>query len=171
MIFIPKKEDCVTWNQVEDGTVYILYKYFEDYKNVILIQFIWYPQPVFDNASDKITKYEQKFDPNYLVVKGCMNEHVLKCPLNACNQHPQLRYNKLINLWYCTCSSSTVCTKNTDEDEMETFLKIYEDNGYSDKNGFAENPIEAIFLWNKNVANDYIETAKDKLKIIRKLFK
>ena len=23
MIFIPKKEDCVTWNQVEDGTVYI----------------------------------------------------------------------------------------------------------------------------------------------------
>ena len=38
MIFIPKKEDCVTWNQVEDGTVYILYKYFEDYENVIKIQ-------------------------------------------------------------------------------------------------------------------------------------
>ena len=170
MIFIPKKEDCVTWNQVEDGTVYILYKYFEDYKNVILIQFIWYPQPVFDNELDKITKYEQKFDPNYLVVKGCMNEPVLKCPLNACNQYPQLRYNKLINLWYCICSSSSICTENTDEDELETFLKKYEDNGYCDHDGFAENPIEAIFLWNKNVANDYNKIAKDKLKTIKKLF-
>ena len=170
MIFIPKKEDCVTWNQVEDGTVYILYKYFEDYKNVILIQFIWYPQPVFDNELDKITKYEQKFDPNYLAVKGCMNEPVLKCPLNACNQYPQLRYNKLINLWYCICSSSSICTENTDEDELETFLKKYEDNGYCDHDGFAENPIEAIFLWNKNVANDYNKIAKDKLKTIKKLF-
>ena len=24
MIFIPKKEDCVTWNQVEDGVLFIL---------------------------------------------------------------------------------------------------------------------------------------------------
>lgn len=170
MIFIPKKEDCVTWNQVEDGTVYILYKYFEDYENLILIQFIWYPQPVFDNELDKITKYEQKFDPNYLVVKWCMNEHVLKCPLNACNQHPQLRYNKLIDLLYCACSSSTLGTKNTDEDELETFLKGYEDNGYCNDDGFAENPIEAIFLWNKNVANGYNKIAKDKLKTIKKLF-
>ena len=140
-----------------------------------------YPQPVFlfhtdfhqlypENELDKITKYEQKFDPNYLVVKGCMNEPVLKCPLNACNQYPQLRYNKLINLWYCICSSSSICTENTDEDELETFLKKYEDNGYCDHDGFAENPIEAIFLWNKNVANDYNKIAKDKLKTIKKLF-
>ena len=170
MIFIPKKEDCVTWNQVDDGTVYILYKYFEDYENVILIQFVWYPQPVFDNELDEVTKYEQKFDPDYLVVKGCMQEPVLKCSLNACNSYPQLRYNKIINKWYCVCSSSTICTKNTDEDELETILKKYEDNGYDD-NKKKKNPIEAIFLWNKNVANDYNEIAKEKIKIIKKIIK
>lgn len=171
MIFIPKKEDCVTWNQVDDGTVYILYKYFEDHENVILIQFVWYPQPVFDNELDEVTKYEQKFDPDYLVVKGCMQEPVLKCSLNACNSYPQLRYNKIINKWYCVCSSSTICTKNTDEDELETILKKYEDNGYDDDDKFAKNPIEAIFLWNKNVANDYNEIAKEKIKIIKKIIK
>ena len=119
---------------------------------------------------DEVTKYEQKFDPDYLIVKGCMQEPVLKCSLNACNSYPQLRYNKIINKWYCVCSSSTICTKNTDEDELETILKKYEDNGYDD-NKFAKNPIEAIFLWNKNVANDYNEIAKEKIKIIKKVIK
>ena len=131
---------------------------------------MWYPQPVFDNELDEVTKYEQKFDPDYLVVKGCMQEPVLKCSLNACNSYPQLRYNKIINKWYCVCSSSTICTKNTDEDELKTILKKYEDNGY-DYNKFAKNPIEAIFLWNKNVANDYNEIAKEKIKIIKKVIK
>ena len=131
---------------------------------------MWYPQPVFDNELDEVTKYEQKFDPDYLVVKGCMQEPVLKCSLNACNSYPQLRYNKIINKRYSVCSSSTICTKNTDEDELKTILKKYEDNGY-DYNKFAKNPIEAIFLWNKNVANDYNEIAKEKIKIIKKVIK
>ena len=55
-------------------------------------------------------------------------------------------------------------------DALETILKKYEDNGY-DYNKFAKNPIEAIFLWNKNVANDYNEIAKEKIKIIKKIIK
>ena len=36
--------------------------------------------------------------------------------------------------------------------------------------GFAGNPIGAMFLWNKNIANDYNKIAKDKLKTVKKLF-
>lgn len=53
---------------------------------------------------------------------------------------------------------------------ITTFLKKFKDNGYCDHDGFAENPIEAIFLWNKNIANDYNKIAKDKLKTVKKLF-
>ena len=40
MIFIPKKEDCVVWNETDEG-IYILYFVDGNEKREIPIRFLW----------------------------------------------------------------------------------------------------------------------------------
>ena len=62
-------------------------------------------------------------------------------------------------------------SSQTGEDYVTFDVFAYEYHDGDDDNKFAKNPIEAIFLWNKNVANDYNEIAKEKIKIIKKVIK
>ena len=123
MIFVPKKEDCLVWNETEDG-IYILYFVDGNDKRELPIQFLWSKTPKM-NEKDEVY-YEMDYDPFYLTVEQCMHEMVLDCPLSACSGKPQLRYNKIIDKWYCNCPSSAICTKNNDEDELNEMLAIYQ---------------------------------------------
>ena len=158
MIFIPEKENCITWNETEDG-IYILYFVDGNDNRELPIQFIWSKTPKM-NEKDEVY-YEMDYDPFYLSVIECMRDEVLNCPLNACSAKPQLRYNKIINKWFCNCPSSAICTKNDDQDEINSNLI----NGdLTEERGYCDSPIEAILKWNENCAKDYENIAKENLK-------
>lgn len=159
MIFIPKKEDCLVWTETDDG-IYILYYIDGNENKEFGIQFLWSKTPKL-NEKDEIY-YEMDYDPFYISVIECMNDKVLKCSLNACAAYPQLRYNKIINKWFCNCPSSALCTKNNDQDELNEMFHLTKE--FVEKNGFCDSPIEAILKWNESCAKDYENIAKENLK-------
>lgn len=164
MIFVPNKDDCIVWNETENG-IYISYCY---NKQDFLIRFHWGLTPHLQK--DQSIKYIMDYDPFYLTVEQCMHEMVLDCPLSSCSGKPQLRYNKIIDKWYCNCPSSAICTKNNDEDELNEMLAIYQKQ-YDYKHGFCNNPIEAILKWNISCAESYKENAKHAIKEYKQLNK
>lgn len=159
MIWIPKKEECSVWHETENG-VYILYFVDGDDNRELPIRFLWEKTPKM-NEKDEVY-YEMDYDPFYISVIECMNDEVLNCPLNACSAKPQLRYNKIINKWYCNCPSSAICTKNDDQEELNEMLSLTKE--YTEENGFCDSPIEAILKWNENCAKDYENIALGNLK-------
>jgi len=139
MIFVPKKEDCLVWNDCGD---YLNIYYRPNKDSDESIDFKWWKK---DN------KYE---DPNYLEVSEVNNCLVLPCSLDACRCNPQLRYNKIIDKWYCNCTSSALGTKNDDQDEIDTLLQ-YAKGEYTEEKGFFDNPYHAIMFWNIGQAEDF----------------
>lgn len=119
MLFVPNKSDCQIWFKRDDGTIFIRWAF----NNKFPICFIWGKKPILNELTNKI-EYEETDDPFYLEVIGCMDDEVLKCPEAACSSFPQLRYNKILNKWFCNCPSSAICTKNTDNDELEELLQF-----------------------------------------------
>ena len=155
MIFIPKKEECASWNETKDG-IYILYFVDNNKDKELSIEFLWSKCP------------ETNYDPFYLSVIECMNDVVLNCPLNACSSKPQLRYNKIINKWFCNCPSSAISTKNDDEDEIDSNLI---NGSLTAERGYCDNPIEAILRWNESCAKDYKSIVKANLKKLKEIIK
>lgn len=164
MIFIPKKEDCVVWNETDEG-IYILYFVDGNERMEMPIRFFWGKTPKVGKNNQTI--YTKDYDPFYISVIECMNDEVLNCPLNACSAKPQLRYNKIIDKWYCNCPSGAICTKNDDQSELDELLSL--DKVYDKKHGFCNNPVEAILKWNENCAISFRELAKSNMKKYREL--
>lgn len=164
MIFVPKKEECIVWNETDDG-IYILYFVDGNEKRELPIRFLWEKTPELDEH-EQVTRIND-YDPFYLSVVECMNDQVLDCPLNACSAKPQLRYNKIIDKWYCNCPSGAICTKNNDQSELDELLSL--DKEYDEKHGFCNSPIEAILKWNENCAESYKEIAAGNMKKYRQL--
>lgn len=162
MIFVPKIEKCIVWNETEDG-IYILYFVDGNDTREFPISFLWSKTPK-ECKNEKDIIYVMDYDPFYLHVESCMREEVLNCSLNACSAKPQLRYNKIINKWFCNCPSSAICTKD-DQDELKELLSITKKIDYN--HGFCNNPIEAILKWNENCAKNYFEIAKNNLNIAK----
>lgn len=136
MIFIPDRENCSIWNETEDYIV-IVYNYNENVK----INFEW-------------KKYKDQFDPFYISIKeiiiinnngDILNLDVMPCNEYYCKELPQLRYNDIMKKWYACCPSSMLCTENDDEDEIELFKCV----DLIEKNGFYNDPINAILHWQK----------------------
>ena len=162
MIFVPKKQDCITWNETDKG-IYILYFQDGNEEREFPIRFFWDKTPKLDENNNIYCQMD--YDPFYLSVEECMREEVLNCPLNACSAKPQLRYNKIINKWYCNCPSSALCTKNDDQDELKELLSLTKRFDYN--HGFCNNPIEAILKWNESCAKSYLNIAKNNLNIAK----
>lgn len=160
MIWVPKKEDCITWNETENG-IYILYFYDGNDEREFPISFFWGKTP--KSTEDGGLTYEMDYDPFYIRVEECMRDEVLNCPMNACSAKPQLRFNKIINKWFCNCPSSAICTKNDDQDELDTMLSL--DKYFDYEHGFCDNPIEAILKWNESVGEDFTNMARENIKI------
>ena len=163
MIFVPKKENCITWNETEDG-IYILYFYDGNDTRELPIRFFWGRTPKLDKNNN--VYYEMDYDPFYLSVEECMRNEVLNCSLHACSAKPQLRFNKIIDKWYCCCPSSAIGTKNNDEDEIKSNLIEKENISY--ENGYCDNAIEAILKWNETEAKCYADIARANIEIFRK---
>ena len=149
MIFIPEKEKCTIWNETEDG-IYIVYFVDGNDNRELPIEFLWSKTPKMN---------EMNYDPFYLSVIECMRDKVLNC--HSCSAKPQLRYNKIINKWFCNCPSSALCTKNDDQDEINSNLIK---GNLTEERGYCDSPIEAILKWNENCAKDYENIAKENLK-------
>jgi len=145
MIFVPKKEECITWNELDDY-IYINWRYYPTDESNNMISFKWY----------KSSQTKDFSDPFCIEVVRVLNQYVLPCSLNACECQPQLRYNNIIKKWFCNCASSAVCTKNDDQDEIDELLG-YAKGEYTEEKGFFDNPIKAILYWNVNTAEDYIK--------------
>ena len=143
MIYVPNKEECVTWNNCGDY-IYINWRYHPTDESNNMISFKWYKSPTTHDFSDSF----------YLCVVGVLNQYVLSCSLNACECNPQLRYNNIIKKWYCNCMSSAICTENDDEDEINELISFAKGE-YTEKNGFFDDPIKAILNWNINMAENY----------------
>ena len=139
MIFVPEKENSIVWNETDVG-IFIFYQY----KELGTISFKWGKSPETSDYSD----------PFYIEVTEVNNEPVLACSLNACSCQPQLRYNDIIKKWYCNCSSSAICTKNEDQDEIDELL-FWAKGEYTEEKGFFDDPIGAILCWNVQTAEDY----------------
>ena len=139
MIFIPTKDIDLIEREYDSD---ILHWYYN--KNYI-ITFQWRRTPKYNQETQEITYIKDK-DPFYLRLKEINGEEILKCSLNACQCSPQLRYNKIINKWYCNCPSSAICTKDNDQDELDEMLFLIKE--YTKEKGFYDNPIEAIINWN-----------------------
>lgn len=153
MIWIPKKEDCLIWNETEQG-IYIFYCIDGNNTREFPIQFFWKKN------------YDKEYDPFYLSVEECLRDEVLNCPLSNCSSKPQLRYNKIINKWFCCCPSSALSTKNDDQDEIDS--KLIDLNKVSFNIGYYDNPIEAILKWNETVGEDFVNIARSNIKKFEK---
>ena len=158
MIWVPKKEECIVWTEMDDG-VHIIYSFDKKNKKEFQVQFVWMKAPRIDGNWQ--VHHEMNYDPYYLLVQECMGEHVLMCSLIPCSSHPQLRYNKIINKWFCCCPSSAAGTKNDDQDEIDT--KLVNLDHIDQRHGYCDNPIEAILRWNESCAEDYLIIAHKKL--------
>ena len=157
MIFVPEKEKCIIWNDTPDEFIYILYEYNKDIK----ISFKWIKNK--DNDPfyiqlEGLTIFKDVFDRHSL--------RVLNCVEPACECQPQLRYNKIINKWFCMCASSMICTKNDDKDELEhpDISKHFKENTLNEENGYFDNPVDAILNWNKSIAEFYFNECKELMK-------
>ena len=136
MIFVPQKEKCSLWNQ-SDNDIFIVY----NYNDAIKICFYW-------------KKYKGKFEPFSLEIKSIEIEsiklNIFNCTQPSCQAYPQLRYNDIMKKWYVCCPSSMICTKDNDESEIELFKCIE----LIEKNGFYDDPINAILHWQKQINNN-----------------
>lgn len=138
MIFVPEKKSCPVWNDCGD-----------------YINIFYRPDDSDDSITFKWWKKDNKAeDPYNLEVYNVNSQFVLPCALNACNCNPQLRFNKIINKWYCNCSSSALGTKNDDKDELKTLLE-WAKGVYNEEKGFCDTPYRAIMCWNVFTAEDY----------------
>lgn len=158
MIFIPEKN--VSKNINEYDSDFLFWEYDKDFK----IMFEWGRTPEYNEKSEEIS-YIKNYDPFYLRVLMINQEEMMQCPLNACKAYPQLRYNKIIDKWYCNCPSSALCTKNDDQDELDNLLKGIKE--FDEEHGFYSNPIEAIIKWNLSTCEDIKETNEMFLKRLK----
>lgn len=74
-----------------------------------------------------------------------------------------MRYNAIIDKWFCTCASSAICTKNNDKDEIEGDMLKHLNGDYSE---LSNTPFEAIIQWNLNVSRTIKEINEHILKEI-----
>lgn len=153
MIFVPTKEVCALWNEMENLIFIIL-----DYDKNTKIMFKWHKNDKgeydpFNLEVDSFQIAADEYQTMYL--------QMLTCQEPACQALPQLRYNDIIKKWYCCCPSSMICTKNDDEDE----LKLFQDMNMqiNEENGFFDNPRDAIIYWNQDRAK-YIIGLCEKMK-------
>lgn len=162
MIFIPHKMDCDIWKETDEG-IHILY--FADTKKEIPIRFFWDRTPKMNENNEVV--YTNKYDSFYISVIECMNEEVLNCPLSACSAKPQLRYNVIIDKWFCNCPSGALCTKDNDQSELDELLVL--EKKYDEEHGFCNNPIEAILKWNEICAINLRKIAQRNMKKYKEL--
>ena len=125
--------DCDIWKETDEG-IHILY--FADTKKEIPIRFFWDKTPKMNENNEVV--YTNKYDSFYISVIECMNEEVLNCPLSACSAKPQLRYNVIIDKWFCNCPSGALCTKDNDQSELNELLAL--EKKYDEEHGFCNNP-------------------------------
>jgi len=143
MIFVPNEN--VSKNTDENGSDFLFWEYNKDFE----IMFEWERTPKY-NKKTKETLYIKDYNPFYLSVIKINDEEVMKCQMSACQAHPQLRYNKIIDKWYCNCPSSAIKTDNDDKSELLTILSRY-DYKYKERDGFCDNPVKAIIMWNMGI--------------------
>ena len=164
MIYIPKEN--IERVENEDGSDFIFWYYKED----VAVVFEWSRTPKSQN--DEII-YVKDNDPFYLNVITIGRENVQHCSEAACQAFPQLRYNSILNKWFCTCPSSMLCTGNTDLDEVKSvdIMKLRRNRQIDEEHGFFDDPIKAILFWNINslkssleinelILNEYIKNGK-----------
>lgn len=152
MIFIPEKEKCIIWNDMPEA-VYILY----EYNKSIQFQYIWHK-----DEKKELKPYKLELT-QFIFMKDSLGNLQTLPVLNCidCQCSPELRYNNIIKKWFCICSSSLICTKNDDKDELNhPWIKsALENDSLNEENGFFDHAIEAIIYWNqliiKNYNNDY----------------
>lgn len=154
MIFVPKKEKAIIWNYDDiNHTIHIFYPLNDNCK----LKIIWYGK-----NNEKFQTYNICIKEIYIKSKDKLNVEnikILNCMFPGCQCYPELRYNKIIDKWFCMCSSSMICTKDDDEDELEhpDINTHFKNNTLTEENGFFNNPIKALLDWNKNRALDIIE--------------
>lgn len=136
MIFIPEKEKCTIWNETDE---YIFILFFADKDMEFPFSFHWYKD------------HNGKYDPFNLCLVEFAREFVQHCNMINCGDtsYPQLRYNKIVNKWFCCCSSSAICTKNDDKDEIESGLLDLK----RDYDTLGDTPMDAVIKWNISIAN------------------
>jgi hypothetical protein len=158
MIFVPKKENAILWNDNLKDIIFIIY-------------------PINDNVKLHIEwlKINNKFETYSINIKEISikideynwdNIIILNCNFVGCQCSPELRYNKIINKWFCFCSSSMICTKDDENDELEYPIieKCIKNNTLNEENGFFDNPIDALLYWNKQRALEIIDFSDTNMK-------
>ena len=160
MIFVPLKKDCQIWEK-SDEAIHIFYFWKKEDKYPIIFKWLKTPK---HNKLDNSIYYEYDGDPFYLEVNMYCGELVLPCALSSCGCYPHLRYNKIINKWFCCCPSSALCTKNDDEYELNTMFFNRKGKYFTEKNGFCDDPIKAIARWNISNSNSIINISNKILK-------
>lgn len=143
MLFVPKRQDCRLWNDKLQDQIYIIYDFKQGDIHFKLQKF--YPLQWF----------------NAQIVECCKID-VQVCSLNVCSCSPQLRYNDIIKKWYCCCPSSALAVKqNDDKSELET---MFFNTEITKQNGFADNAVEAVMLWNIKMCKNIIDQCNTKIK-------
>lgn len=137
MIYIPNNNV----NHIKNTDSFDILIWIYDNHQII---FKWCRSPKYNKQNDSIS-YIKDYDPFYLNISKLDNIDIHQC---ECSCFPQLRYNDIIKKFYCNCSSSAICTKNNDEDELKELLQFVKD--YNELNGFFNNPIDAITFWQNN---------------------
>lgn len=152
MIWIPPKDKCEIWNETENGRFILFFLDKEEKKYPI--EFFWHKP-----------SFSESYDPFYLFVRSFCNEFVQHCNMINCGDqsYPQLRYNAIIDKWFCTCASSAICTENNDKDEIEGDMLKHLKGDYSE---LSNTPFEAIIQWNLNVSRTIKEINEHILKEI-----
>lgn len=166
MIFIPT-ENVVKRNNGKGG-LYLIWTYQQTYDQNYIITFEWTKTPIYNKKMDDV-KYKFDHDPFYLHVDTICYQDILPCSFAPCKCKPQLRYNKIIDKWFCNCASSAITTKNDDQSELEELLCFdYEKNSF-DKPEYCNNPVEAIFQWNISMADSYKKINEEYLEKFKKI--
>jgi hypothetical protein len=152
MIFIPKRDECELWCTYKD-MIYVIYPY----NDKIKIHFTW-------TKSQDETYETYNFHPSeiYFYDESGNTEifPIFNCTYSPCKCMPELRYNSIIKKWFCECSSSLICTKDDDKDELEyPPIKNYIDRNevemLNDENGYFDDMFHALMYWNKQALNAY----------------
>lgn len=154
MIFVPTKNVREKWDIKDGEAEYIIWTYNE----FVEIHYIHYKKDEFNSYVSEIhTEKEDDYNSKFLCTWHRFK--LLNCPEICCQAEPQLRYNAIINKYYCICPSSMICTKNDDKDEIRYFkeMKIK----FTQKNGFSSDPLKAICLWQRSMAKSYEYMAKE----------
>ena len=154
MIFIPPEDQIEIMNKTDEFEM-IKWMY-----NDNMILFEWTNEP----------QSHKKHIPFYLHPIQIGRENVLTCPESACQCYPQLRYNKIIDKWFCNCTSSAICTKDDDDQDELDELCVFDKrrNSFDEQHGYCNDPIKAILLWNITVANALLNLNQKQLDVYDK---